>query len=164
MSRGGSLLFLRIMWRCVNWSPTFVAEGVEATVKPEIREVVEATARLGRAEVCQADLKAALKLDKSAVSRRVAGALGGGFLKDLEDRKGRPARLVLGDPLPANRDMLPRPIALLAANSYTVARLIWGIRCPPLGLQSKRAIWMNRTIPAADSFSGRRGYDRRSSS
>jgi hypothetical protein len=76
-----------------------VAEGVEATVKPEIREVVEATARLiaqGRGEVCQADLKAALKLDKSAVSRRVSGALDGGFLKNLEDRKGRPARLVLG--------------------------------------------------------------------
>jgi hypothetical protein len=87
-----------------------VAEGVEATIKPEIREVVEATARLlaeGRAEVRQADLKAALNLDKSAISRRAAGALDGGFLKNLEDRKGRPARLVLGDPLPASREVLP---------------------------------------------------------
>jgi hypothetical protein len=89
-----------------------VAEGAEATVKPEIREVVETTARLiaeGRQEVCQRDLKPELKLDKSAVSRRVAGALDGGFLKNLEDRKGRSARLVLGDPLPANRDVLPTP-------------------------------------------------------
>ena len=89
-----------------------VAESVEATVKPEIREVVETTARLtagGREEVRQADLKAVLNLDKSAISRRVAGALDGGFLKNLEDRKGRPARLVLGDPLPANRDVLPTP-------------------------------------------------------
>jgi hypothetical protein len=76
-----------------------VAEGAEATVKPEIREVVETTARLiagGREEVCQRDLKTELKLDKSAISRRVAGALEGGFLKNLEDRKGRSARLVLG--------------------------------------------------------------------
>ena len=89
-----------------------VAEGVEATVKPEVREVVKATARLlaeGRQEVRQADLKGALNLDKSAISRRVGGALDGGFLKNLEDRKGRPARLVLGDPLPANRDVLPTP-------------------------------------------------------
>jgi hypothetical protein len=93
-----------------------VAEGVDATVKPEIREVVEATGRLlgeGRDEVRQADLKAALRLDKSAISRRVAGAIGGGFLKNLEDRKGRPARLVLGDPLPANRDVLPTPDRLM---------------------------------------------------
>ena len=51
-----------------------VAEGVEATVKPQIREVVEATARLiaeGSEEVRQKDLAAILKLDKSAVSRRV---------------------------------------------------------------------------------------------
>ena len=48
-----------------------VAEGVDATVKPEIREVVEAIARLlgeGRDEVRQADLKEVLKLDKSAIS------------------------------------------------------------------------------------------------
>ena len=89
-----------------------VSEGVEATVKPEIREVVETTACLiteGRGEVRQGDLRAILNLDKSAISRRVAGALDDGFLKNLEDRKGRPARLVLGDPLPANRDVLPAP-------------------------------------------------------
>ena len=88
-----------------------VAEGIEATVKPEVREVVEATARplaRGHVEVRQSDLKGELNLDKSAISRRVADALGKGFLKNLEDRKGRPARLVLGDPLPANRDVLPR--------------------------------------------------------
>src|SRR5262249_13473849 len=50
-----------------------VAEGVEVTVKREVREVVEATARLiadGREGVRQTDLKAALSLDKSAISRR----------------------------------------------------------------------------------------------
>jgi hypothetical protein len=89
-----------------------IAEGVDVTVKPEIREVVETTARLlteGLGEVRQTNLSPVLNLDKSAISRRVAGALSGGFLKNLEDRKGRPARLVMGDPLPANREVLPLP-------------------------------------------------------
>jgi hypothetical protein len=94
-----------------------VAEGVDVTVKPEIREVVETTVRLlteGREEVRQTDLKEALNLDKSAISRRVAGALDGGFLKNLEDRKGRPARIVLGDALPANRG--PGPEQLIGSD------------------------------------------------
>ena len=87
-----------------------VAEGIDVTVKPEVRETVEAASRLlndGDAEVRQADLARALKLDKSSISRRVAGALDGGFLKNLEDRKGRPARLVLGEPLPEDLEVLP---------------------------------------------------------
>jgi hypothetical protein len=87
-----------------------VAVGVEATVKPEVREVVQAVRALlkkGQEEVRQSELKSALQLDKSAISRRVADALDAGFLKNLEDRKGRPARLVLGDALPDNREVLP---------------------------------------------------------
>jgi hypothetical protein len=87
-----------------------VAVGVDATVKPEVREVVNSVAALhkaGKDEVRQSELKSALKLDKSAISRRVADALDSGFLKNLEDRKGRPARLVLGDALPDNLEVLP---------------------------------------------------------
>jgi hypothetical protein len=89
-----------------------VAEGVEATIKPEVRETVKAVEHLiaeGLVEVRQIDLKSVLRLDRSVISRRVATALDGGFLKNLEDRKGRPARLVIGDPLPANREVLPSP-------------------------------------------------------
>ena len=89
-----------------------MAEGVEVTVKPEIREVVQAVGRLiggGRAEVRQIDLVAPLHLDKSAISRRVAAALDGGFLKNIEERQGRPARLTLGDPLPIDLEVLPAP-------------------------------------------------------
>ena len=89
-----------------------VAVGAEVTVKPEIREVVETAARLlanGCKEVRHIDLKAELHLDKSAISRRVAGAIDSGFLRNLEDRSGRPARLVLGDPLPRDREILPSP-------------------------------------------------------
>ena len=89
-----------------------VAEGADATMKPEVREIVSVVAALidaGETEVMQADIKKVLKLDKSAVSRRVAAALEAGVLRNLEDRKGRPARLVLGDPLPEEIELLPIP-------------------------------------------------------
>jgi hypothetical protein len=89
-----------------------VAEGAEVTVKPEVRETVSAVADLlaaGRTEVRQDEIKNVLKLDKSVVSRRVAAAMEAGVLRNLEDRKGRPARLVLGDPLPEEIEILPRP-------------------------------------------------------
>ena len=89
-----------------------VAEGADATIKPEVRETVKAVTDLlagGKAEVMQADIKKALKLDKSAVSRRVTVAVDAGVLRNLEDRKGRPARLVLGDPLPDEIELLPEP-------------------------------------------------------
>jgi hypothetical protein len=88
-----------------------VAEGADATIKPEIRETVRTVERLlanGRTEVMQTDIKKALKLDKSAVSRRVAAAIDAGVLRNLEDSKGRPARLVLGDPLPEEIELLPK--------------------------------------------------------
>jgi hypothetical protein len=96
-----------------------VAEGVEVTVRSEVREIIEVASRLlddGSAEIRQTDLARALKLDKSSISRRVAAALDGGFLKNLEDRKGRPARLVLGDPLPADLEVLPSADRLAGAD------------------------------------------------
>ena len=105
-----------------------VAEGADATIKPEVRETVKAVTDLlagGKAEVMQADIKKALKLDKSAVSRRVTVAVDAGVLRNLEDRKGRPARLVLGDPLPDEIELLPEPERL---HGCAVAE---GVACPP---------------------------------
>jgi len=50
-----------------------------------------------------------LKLDKSVVSRRVAASVEAGVLRNLESRKGRPARLILGEPLPKEIELLPKP-------------------------------------------------------
>ena len=89
-----------------------VAEGAEVTIKPEVRETVAAAATLladGREEVRQDDIKNVLHLDKSVVSRRVAAAMDAGLLRNREDRKGRPARLVLGNPMPAQIELLPQP-------------------------------------------------------
>jgi hypothetical protein len=48
-----------------------------------------------------------LRIDKSSASRRIRGALGRGYLRNLEERKGRPFRLVIGDPLPDDIPILP---------------------------------------------------------
>jgi hypothetical protein len=98
-----------------------VAEGAEVTIKPEVRETIRAVQAVQvrlkdddnpapeQPPVTQAELRKALKLDKSVVSRRVAAALDAGLLRNLEERKGRPAKLVLGDALPDEIELLPTP-------------------------------------------------------
>jgi hypothetical protein len=89
-----------------------MAEGVDAQIKPEAREVVELVGKLladGHEEVRQIDLMPHLKLDKSAISRRIGAALDAGFLRNRERGRYRPARLVLGDPLPEEVEILPSP-------------------------------------------------------
>jgi hypothetical protein len=88
----------------------YVAEGVEATVSKTVRQTVEAVERLTGPGVDAASIIAVakeLRLDKSAASRRVATAVHLGYLRNLEDRKGRPARLQVGDPLPDDVTVLP---------------------------------------------------------
>jgi hypothetical protein len=87
-----------------------LAEGIEATVSKTMRETVEAVSRIlddGAGEVSLTQVSKILALDKSAASRRVADAIHRGYLKNLEQGKGRPARLVLGDALPNERGVLP---------------------------------------------------------
>jgi hypothetical protein len=87
-----------------------VSEGVEATVPSTVRETVEKLARLCSEDeepVTIVKLAAELQLDKSSAGRRVRAAIDRGYVKNLEERKGRPARLVLGDPLPDDLEVLP---------------------------------------------------------
>jgi MarR family len=55
------------------------------------------------------DLARELKLDRSAVSRRVRNAKDRGYLRDLEENPRKPSRLVLGDDLPDDLQILPSP-------------------------------------------------------
>ena len=92
-----------------------ISEGIEATVPATLRETVDKVAALYSEDseaVTVADLARELKLDKSATSRRVGSATDRGYLKNLEDRRGRAARLVPGDPLPKDLEILPEPGAL----------------------------------------------------
>jgi hypothetical protein len=95
-----------------------IADGVEAAVSPTIRETVDAVESLlgeqGAGETTVLAVAARLQLDKSSALRRVRVALERGYLRNLEDRKGRPARLVLGEPLPEDQEILPTVAQLMA--------------------------------------------------
>ncbi len=93
-----------------------IACGVESTVPTTVRQTVEAVERLAPrgsdAELTLAQIARELKLDKTAVSRRVAHGVTLGYLANREDRKGRPARIVVGEPMPADLEILPDPSEL----------------------------------------------------
>jgi hypothetical protein len=88
-----------------------VSQGVGATVANPVREVVTAVSELEKEAsgvgVSYTTLTEKLGLDKSSISRRAKVAIDKGYLKNLEEKKGRPARLVIGDPLPTDVEVLP---------------------------------------------------------
>jgi hypothetical protein len=94
-------------------SAELVAEAAGAGVKKQTRETVEAVEMLLEAQqqtegdeensVSLSDLENCLKLGKSSVSRRVNKGIQLGYLKNLETRKGRPKRITLDEPLPADK-------------------------------------------------------------
>jgi len=90
-----------------------VSDGIEVTVPKTVRETVEAVKRLREASsgepITVVELARELKLDRSAVSRRVRNAKDRGYLRDLEENLRKPSRLVLGDDLPDDLQILPKP-------------------------------------------------------
>lgn len=87
-----------------------IAAGVEATVPETIRETVAAVRSLCPGPDDTASISAiakALKLDKSATSRRVSAARERGYLVNHETKRGQPAKIGNGEPLPANTPVLP---------------------------------------------------------
>jgi hypothetical protein len=89
-----------------------VDEGVEATVSPIVQETVEAVRDLiaeGQDDVSITQLATRLQIDRSTASRRVRMARESGYLRNLEEKRGRAARLVIGDSLPAEEHVLPHP-------------------------------------------------------
>jgi hypothetical protein len=111
-----------------------IAEGTGVTVPEIVRETVEAARRLlDDAQGAPITIKAIgdeLGLDKHAAYRRVIMALDEGYLKNLEDRKGRPAQLNMGDPMPDDRQILPDPEELTESGS-TVSGSGGGTNTPP---------------------------------
>ncbi len=84
-----------------------------ASVPEIVRETVRAVKDLGGGfEDDAVTIKAVgkkLGLGYSATHRRVSLALDGGYLNNLEDRPKRPAKLIAGDPLPKDEELLPDP-------------------------------------------------------
>jgi MarR family len=88
-----------------------VSDGIEVTVPKTVRETVETVKRLREASsgepITVVELARELKLDRSSVSRRVRNAKDRGYLRDLEENLRKPSRLVLGDDLPDDVQILP---------------------------------------------------------
>jgi hypothetical protein len=88
-----------------------MAEGVEASVSPTIRETVEAIRamdrKVWRAAYTVKQVANELGIDIPPALRRVRMAIAHGYLMNEETRKGRPARLVLADDLPNEVVLLP---------------------------------------------------------
>ncbi len=114
-----------------------IAEGVEATVPKTVRETVVAVESvIGERDEDHATNKAVaeeLEIDKSAASRRVRSAIGRGYVKNLEDRKGHPARLVIGEDMPEDREILPAAEELegVGGSGCAVDPFSEGIEHPP---------------------------------
>ena len=110
-----------------------IAEGVEATVPKTIRETVEAVDNVidgwGEDHATNKAVAEELEIDKAAASRRVRTAIGRGYLKNLEDRKGHPARIVLAESMPEDQEILPAPEELESVDRLTVDT--GGINHPP---------------------------------
>jgi hypothetical protein len=108
-----------------------ISSGVARGVKSETRRTVEAVAALGVGVVDGADEQASvtndeiakrLGLDKSSTSRRVNDAIAQGYIVNLEPLRGRPSRLVLGEPLPDDAPVLPSKDKLQAALEQRVVQ------------------------------------------
>ena len=90
-----------------------ISAGIGAQVSDATRETVKAVAELTAGDeekrISNKMLAEHLKLDRSAVSRRVKVALDGGYLINDEDRARKPTRLRIGEPLPDDIVVLPEP-------------------------------------------------------
>ena len=91
-----------------------LAEAVGATVSATVRETVDAVealvehkGSLGDKTVSLPELAKFLELDKASVSRRVKNSRYHGYLVNKEDKKGRPAQLAIGEPMPDDVEVLP---------------------------------------------------------
>ena len=106
-----------------------LAENIGASVSPFVRETVAAVKVLECKHPLGVPAIAVgkhLRLDKGATSRRLRVALEAGYIENQESRKYHPMLLKIGEPLPAEREILPHPSLI----GCTVARLFRGIGTP----------------------------------
>ena len=85
----------------------------ETAVPQHIRDLVEAVNKASKAPDFQGisvkRLALALGIDKSNASRGASEAKEMGYIRNLEDKRGRSAKYVPANPLPSTRDILPSP-------------------------------------------------------
>ncbi len=127
-----------------------VAEGVEATVPETIRETVQAVQEASDRDegpVSVAAVARILKIDRSAASRRLSAAIDRGYLKNEETQRGKPFKLVMGERLPEEVEVLPTVEALV--DCCSVAGVMPGIDTPLP--PDANHVGRNGTSPAASN-------------
>ncbi len=131
-----------------------IAEGVDVSVRKETRETVDAVANALKFAKHREDgvslpaVAAELGLDKSSASRRVKVAVDSGYLRNMETRKGCPARLISGDPLPWETQILP-DVGDLTGSAASPQRCALGKSRRRLGHRLGPTARLLREIPVA---------------
>jgi len=113
-----------------------LSEGIGATVSPRIRDTVVAVNTIimgtklepGKSCATVQGIATVLNVDKSTASRRYVAARKRDYLVNNEKLRGKPAQIVLGDPMPDDLVILPCPALL---ECCTVAVICGGKRTPP---------------------------------
>ena len=111
-----------------------LSEGIQRSISKAVRETVDSVTAVnsdGVTEVSVRKVAERLGIDESSAFRRVKKAIALGYLNNGEERRGRPYRLELGDPIPDDLELLPSPEQL--ANACTLAKENAGLT-PPSGL------------------------------
>jgi hypothetical protein len=108
-----------------------IADAIGATVPQSVRETVDLVRVLTQPDPQQpppdpegvkvAKIADLLKLERSAATRRLHTARDKGYIDNLEDKKGKPARYVIGDPLPGDVVVLPEVHTICTGASTHVA-------------------------------------------
>jgi hypothetical protein len=101
----------------------YMAYGVQLSVPASVRETVAAIDRIAeqRGSASVLDVADALKLDKSAASRRCTRARNLDYIRNEETTPGRQARYVKSAPLPDDQPLLPHPDLLASLFSGNAA-------------------------------------------
>jgi DNA-binding Lrp family transcriptional regulator len=95
-----------------------IQQQAGAGINPTMRETVETVKNLLVEQqpdpgpepfINQTKLGERLRLDKASVSRRIRAASNAGYILNLEERRGKPYRLALGEPMPDALELLPNP-------------------------------------------------------
>ena len=108
-----------------------ISDGVGATVAATVRETVLAVSKLineGNPFVTIAQAAHLLKIDRSAGMRRVRTAIDRGYLINTEDKRRKSIKVILGEALPDDLELLPSPEKLGMCRCATVQE---GIDTPP---------------------------------
>jgi len=109
-----------------------ISEGLGAAVSAAVRETVNVVGQNHQPGDIEAEpmsltgVTDKLGVDKSSASRRVKQAIKLGYLSNEELIKGKPMRLYLGEPLPEEIQVLPRPEELLNWVEKDPAA-VWGL-------------------------------------